>query len=78
MLGQNVLAAGALTLGMSLILVLLVALISVGLGLGHTIGLADLALVSRWAAARSPRSPCWPPPSGWRRVRCASAGISTT
>ncbi len=46
MLGQNVLAAGALTLGMSVALVLLVALISVGLGLGHTIGLADLALVS--------------------------------
>ncbi|MEX2292501.1 MAG: magnesium transporter [Acidimicrobiales bacterium] len=46
MLGQNVLAAGALTLGMSAVLVLLVAVISVGLGLGHTIGLADLALVS--------------------------------
>ncbi len=45
-LGQNVLAAGALTLGMSVILVLLAALISVGLGLGRTIGLADLALVS--------------------------------
>jgi len=45
-LGQNVLAAGALTLGMSVILVLLAALISVGLGLGHTIGLADLTLVS--------------------------------
>lgn len=45
-LGQNVLAAGALTLGMSMILVLLAALISVGLGLGRTIGLADLALVS--------------------------------
>ena len=45
-LGQNVLAAGALTLGMSVVLVLLAALISVGLGLGHTIGLADLALVS--------------------------------
>ncbi|MFZ6002539.1 MAG: magnesium transporter [Actinomycetota bacterium] len=46
MLGQNVLAAGALTLGMSVVLVLLAALISVGLGLGHTIGLADMALVS--------------------------------
>jgi len=46
MLGQNVLAAGALTLGMSVVLVLLVALISTGLGLGGTIGLADLALVS--------------------------------
>ena len=45
-LGQNVLAAGALTLGMSVVLVLLTALISVGLGLGHTIGLADLTLVS--------------------------------
>ena len=45
-LGQNVLAAGALTLGMSVILVGLAALISVGLGLGHTIGLADLALLS--------------------------------
>ena len=46
MLGQNVLAAGALTLGMSLVLVLIAALVSVGLGLGPTIGLADLALVS--------------------------------
>lgn len=46
MLGQNVLAAGALTLGMSVVLVLLAALISVGLGLGPTVGLADLALVS--------------------------------
>jgi mgtE-like transporter len=46
MLGQNVLAAGALTLGMSVVLVVLAAVISVGLGLGHTIGLADLALVS--------------------------------
>ncbi len=46
MLGQNVLAAGALTLGMSVVLVLLAALISVGLGLAPTIGLADLALVS--------------------------------
>ena len=46
MLGQNVLAAGALTLGMSLVLVGVAALVSVGLGLGPTIGLADLALVS--------------------------------
>lgn len=46
MLGQNVLAAAALTLGMSVVLVALAALISVGLGLGDTIGLADLALVS--------------------------------
>jgi mgtE-like transporter len=45
-LGQNVLAAGALTLGMSLVLVLIAALVSVGLGLGPTIGLADLALLS--------------------------------
>jgi mgtE-like transporter len=45
-LGQNVLAAGALTLGMSVVLVALTAIISVGLGLGHTIGLADLTLVS--------------------------------
>jgi mgtE-like transporter len=45
-LGQNVLAAGALTLGMSVVLVLMASVISVGLGLGHTIGLADLALVS--------------------------------
>ena len=45
-LGQNVLAAAALTLGMSLALVGVAVLVSVGLGLGHTIGLADLALVS--------------------------------
>lgn len=45
-LGQNVLAAGALTLGMSVVLVALTALVSVGLGLGPTIGVADLALVS--------------------------------
>jgi mgtE-like transporter len=45
-LGQNVLAAGALTLGMSVVLVLITALVSVGLGLGDTIGLADLTLVS--------------------------------
>jgi mgtE-like transporter len=46
LLGQNVLAAGALTLGMSVVLVGLASVISVGLGLGQTIGLADLALVS--------------------------------
>lgn len=46
LLGQNVLASSALTLGMSALLVLVVALVSVGMGLGHTIGLADLALVS--------------------------------
>jgi len=45
-LGQNVLAAGALTLGMSLVLVGIAALVSVGLGLGPTIGLADLAVLS--------------------------------
>lgn len=45
-LGQNVLAAGALTVGMSLVLVGIAVMVSVGLGLGHTIGLADLALVS--------------------------------
>lgn len=45
-LGQNVLAAGALTLGMSVALVVITAVVSVGLGLGHTIGLADLTLVS--------------------------------
>jgi mgtE-like transporter len=45
-LGQNVLAAGALTLGMSLVLVVLAALVSVGVGLGPTVGFADLALVS--------------------------------
>jgi mgtE-like transporter len=45
-LGQNVLAAGALTLGMSLVLVLLAGLVAVGVGLGPSIGFADLALVS--------------------------------
>jgi mgtE-like transporter len=45
-LGQNVLAAGALTLGMSLVLVVVADLVSVGLGLGSTVGFADLALVS--------------------------------
>lgn len=45
-LGQNLFAAGALTLGMSLVLVLLATLVSVGLGLGSTIGFADLSLVS--------------------------------
>jgi mgtE-like transporter len=45
-LGQNVMAAAALTLGMSVVLVFLTSVISVGLGLGHTIGLADLTLVS--------------------------------
>lgn len=45
-LGQNVLAAAALTLGMSLALVGIAVMVSVGLGLGHTIGVADLALVS--------------------------------
>lgn len=45
-LGQNVLAAASLTLGMSLVLVALVASISIGLGLGPTIGLSDLVLIS--------------------------------
>ncbi len=45
-LGQNVLAATALTLGMSLVLVGFVVGISIGLGLGDTIGIADLAVVS--------------------------------
>ena len=45
-LGQNVLAATALTLGMSFLLVAVAALVTVGLGLGHTIGLADLTVVS--------------------------------
>ena len=45
-LGQNVLAAAALTLGMSVVLVLLAIGVSIGLGLGHTIGLSDLLVVS--------------------------------
>lgn len=45
-LGQNVLAATALTLGLSLILVIIAVLTSIGLGLGHTIGVADLIFVS--------------------------------
>jgi mgtE-like transporter len=45
-LGQNVLAATSLTLGMSLVLVSIAGLVSVGLGLGPTIGFADMALVS--------------------------------
>ncbi len=45
-LGQNVLAATCLTLGMSLVLVVLTVAISVGGDLGPTIGVADLALVS--------------------------------
>lgn len=45
-LGQNVVAAGALTLGMSVVLVALAALLAVGLDLGPTMGLADLTLVS--------------------------------
>src|SRR4051794_26730355 len=45
-LGQNALAAGALTLGMSLLLVVVAIAVSVGLGLGRTIGFADLCLVS--------------------------------
>ncbi len=45
-LGQNVLAAASLTLGMSVVLVAVAAFVSMGLGLGPTIGLSDLALVS--------------------------------
>ena len=45
-LGQNVLAATALTLSMSLALVVIGGLVSVGLDLGRTIGFSDLALVS--------------------------------
>src|SRR4051794_8385526 len=45
-LGQNVLAASALTMAISLLLVVIVLVVSVGLGLGHTIGVADLTLVS--------------------------------
>lgn len=45
-LGQNVVAAGALTVGMSVVLVVLAALLAVGLDLGPTMGLADLTLVS--------------------------------
>ena len=45
-LGQNVVAAGALTLGMSVVLVALAALLAVGLDLGPTMGLTDLTLVS--------------------------------
>src|SRR3546814_2078831 len=45
-LGQNVLAAAALTLGMSVALVIITRLVSVGLGLGPTIGLSDLLVVS--------------------------------
>ena len=45
-LGQNVVAAGALTVGMSVVLVALAALLAVGLDLGPTMGLADLTLVS--------------------------------
>lgn len=45
-LGQNVLAALALTLGMSVVLVAASAILATALDLGPTIGLADLALVS--------------------------------
>ncbi len=45
-LGQNVLAASILTLGMSVVLALLAKVIAVGLGLADTIPLADLAVVS--------------------------------
>ena len=45
-LGQNVLAAGILTLGISLIAAVVVKVISVGLGLEGTIGLLDLATIA--------------------------------
>lgn len=45
-LGQNVLASGALTLAMSLVLVLITVVVSTGIGHGSTIGIADLSLVS--------------------------------
>ena len=45
-LGQNVLAALTLTLGMSVVLVAVSAVLATALDLGPTIGLADLALVS--------------------------------
>jgi mgtE-like transporter len=45
-LGQNVLAAGILTLGISLIAAVLVKVIAVGLGLEGTIGLLDLSTIA--------------------------------
>jgi mgtE-like transporter len=45
-LGQNVLAAGILTLGISLVAAAIAKLIAVGLGLEGSIGLLDLATVS--------------------------------
>ncbi|MGH9136667.1 MAG: magnesium transporter [Acidimicrobiales bacterium] len=45
-LGQNVLAAGILTVGISLVAAVLAKAVSVGLGLGGTIPLLDLATVS--------------------------------
>ena len=77
-LGQNVLAASALTLGMSLVLV---AARRRRLGRARASATRSASPTSpscRSAAARSPRSPCWPPPSGWPPGRCASAGTSTT
>lgn len=45
-LGQNVLAAGILTFSVSLVLALVAKAIAVGLGLEHTISIADLATIS--------------------------------
>jgi mgtE-like transporter len=45
-LGQNVLAAGILTLAMSLLLAVLTKVIAVGLGLENTISVLDLAVIS--------------------------------
>ena len=77
-LGQNVLAAGALTLGMSLVLVLIAA---------PRVGRASASVPrSAWptspscpsAAGRSPRSRSSRPPSAWRPAPSASGGTSTT
>jgi mgtE-like transporter len=45
-LGQNVLAAAILTMGMSLILAVVAKAIAVGLGLQNTVSVADLATIS--------------------------------
>ena len=78
MLGQNVLAAGILTVGISLLAAVVAKVIAVGLGLEDTIGLLDLATVSivggvLGSVGRAGR-PRWP----WPAVRSATAGTSTT
>ena len=45
-LGQNVLAAGILTLGISLLAAIIVKVIAVGLGLEGTIGVLDLSTIA--------------------------------